>query len=101
MAFKLAGQNKAVNYELATNNSAYQQQVAIYDALVDAIRKDPRLDERTRSDISRAQNLLHAEPTALFQSSLDKLQSYIAANPDLRTMKYDDLRTILSHPNSV
>jgi len=103
VGFRKAGQNKAAKYELTTQASAYQQQVAIYDALVDAIRRDPRIlsDPRTRDSISRAQNLLHAEPTALFQSSLNRLQEYIGKNPDYRTMKYDDLRNILSHPNSV
>lgn len=103
MGFRKAGQNKAVKYELITQNSAYQQQVAIYDALVDSIRRDRRLlaDPKTRDNISRAQNLLHAEPTSLFKPSLDRLQHYIGQHPDLSTMRYQDLRKILAHPTSV
>ena len=46
--------------------------MAIYDALVDTLRRDPRLlaDSKARDDLSRAQNLIQAEPTALFSTVL-------------------------------
>ena len=103
MGFRLAGQNKAVNYELITQQSAYQQQMAIYDALVDTLRRDPRLlaDSKARDDLSRAQNLIQAEPTALFSTVLRDVSNYVAANAAAGTMKYTDLKSLLTKPNNV
>ena len=103
MAFRLAGQNKAVNYELVTQKSAYQQQMAIYDALVDTIRRDPRLlaDTKARDAISRAQNLIQAEPTSLFSGVLRDVSKYVADNAAAGKMQYADLKSLLTRPNNV
>ncbi len=100
MSYKFAGQNKAVARELVTNQSAYQQQVAIYDALVDLVRRDPRMltDSKSRESISRAQNLLRSESTSLFKPHLNELQQYVAANPNPKDMEYGALLSILKKP---
>lgn len=101
MPYKFAGQNKLAQRELVTNQSGYQQQVAIYDALVDAVRRDPRLlDPAAHRAISRSQDLLHAESTDIFRKDLENLQKFVAANPDPSRMDYGALINILKRPSN-
>ena len=102
MPYKFAGQNKLAQRELVTNQSGYQQQAAIYDALVDVVRRDPRLlsDAGARLAINRSQNLLHAESTDIFRRDLENLQKFVAANPDPSRMDYKALINMLKRPSN-
>lgn len=76
--------------------------MAIFDALVDIARRDPRLlsDSGARLGINRAQNLLHAESTDIFRKDLDNLQKFVIDHPDPRSMDFRTVVNLLKRPVS-
>lgn len=94
MAKKIWQGNKAIDHRLITNDPRYQQQAMLYNVLANKLMTDPRsLDPRIRQDISRANNLLNAETTSLFEPVLDRVEELYRQDPGLNKV---DFKTALS-----
>ncbi len=99
MSNRLAGRNKAVKHPLITNDPEYQNRVMLYNVLANKIMSDPRsLDPRLRGQISRANNLVNAESTALFDPNLKKVEQLFKENPNLEGVPFDTVKGLVRSP---
>ena len=96
---KLWQGNKAINHKLITNDPDYQSKAMLYNVLASKLMSDGRsLNPRIRQDISRANNLLNAESTALFEPVLNKVQQLYKENPELKDVPFETALSLVRGP---
>ena len=100
MSARRAGQNKAVNHVLITASPEYQQKVFLFDNLVDALGKDPRvgLNQTAMDRLGRSKALVNAESTALFDPRLNAIAEFYKKYPDLEGAPLKDALKLATSP---
>lgn len=99
MGNRFAGKNKAVKHALITNDPEYQNRVMLYNVLANKLMSDPRsLDSKLRGQINRANNLVNAESTALFDRNLKKVEQLFTENPNLEGVPFNTVKSLVRSP---